>query len=248
MEHQSFDPLQQVELTAKQVAKSTGEAVERLSHRESHVHSVRESKSLTPLQRAQQTAKEVAQSTGEAVEQLGSRLACSSDVLGRGGAELGTILPGSSMAGGRYGTPKRHMAPDYGKLQLEHRSSPLSPLQKAEFTAQRVAESTGESLHKLTSQSDRAGGKHSISPHEENGYSHYHEATTTRSSTTGSRLSSGPSPSNIHQGSVSANQLRASVGDQVSPFDKVKHTAEVVANSTGVAVQKLSSSLSENIV
>ena len=186
-----------------------------------------ESRSLTPLQRAQFTAKEVARSTGEAVEQLGSRL-------------VGTeVNPTDSAGRYHYGAPKRNIAPDSRKLQFKHEST-ISPLQRAEFTAQRVAESTGESLQKLNSESKC--WKHSVHHYEQNGCSNKGEDTaysTTRSSGCGLKCIQ------VDSVTYTANELDAADSDGVDSFEKVKQTAEVVAKSTGVAVQKLSSSLSE---
>lgn len=180
-------------------------------------------------------AKEVARSTGEAVEQLGSRLV---------GTELNhTSLETLPDSAGRYhyGAPKRNIAPDSRKLQFKHESTIIiSPLQRAEFTAQRVAESTGESLQKLNSESKC--WKHSVHHYEQNGCSNKGEDTaysTTRSSGCGLKCIQ------VDSVTYTANELDAADSDGVDSFEKVKQTAEVVAKSTGVAVQKLSSSLSE---
>ena len=269
-----------MQLTARQVAQSTGEAVEQLSFKGNNLHHDdcrgRESESLTPLQRAQQTAKEVAESTGEAVERLGSKI---------NGMERNYSSPSKSGATTRhqYATPKRNVAPDARKLEpTEHN---LSPLQRTKLTAKRVAKSTGKSLQKLTYSTEHAN--RSMPQQKQNGHQscywqregvssvsmesggrssrQKHTLLTNGSHTCNADVGSSTADSESElsdsecSGSVSSETSRLAApghsesmdfdhkNDGVSSFEKVKRTAEIVSKSTGVAVQKLSTSLSESV-
>ena len=259
--------------------RSTGEAVERLTSQgerltQNHLAREAQGESLTPLQRAQQTAKEVAQSTGEAVERLGSELK-KVEQNHLTGAEMKL----HSTSRYRDTTPKRQVAPDTHKLEpVDQNSSSISPLQRAELTAQRVAKSTGKALEKLAT-SEHSGLEpkpttHSVPLHKQNGYLHDSE-TTTKENDIELKHKHTP-PTNIHSAELDSTNtesesdlsdseysttsetrlttpahcnpagLEYPESDGLSSLEKVKRTAEVVADSTGVAVQKLSTSLSES--
>lgn len=267
--------------TAKRVAQSTGEAAERLSSKLSlnhdrpfRNHGVKfESESLTPLQRAQLTAKQVAQSTGEAVERLGSKL----DDVKRSQPEM-------KLQSRRHqdSTPKRHIVPDphrHEPVHVQQTDISISPLQKVEITAQRVAKSTSKSLEKLNISQD-ATYTDFKPPHKQNEYLQGSKALPT-SGTKENNHSRLPLTNCIHIHSsglvsnVPNNKLETELseseysgkslsieskcghcnpenveyqeGNSISSFEKVKHTAKMVAESTGEAVQKLSSSLSDDI-
>ena len=283
--YQSLTPLQHVQLTAKQVAHSTGEAVEKLSSQGTpHAKHSDRSVSLTPLQHAQQlTAKEVTKMTGdlEVAERLGPQL---------NGVDQTHPLSSVRSGAARYqhSTPKRHVAPDSHKLEAVEHSSSLSPLQRTKLTAKKVAKSTSKSLQKLSSSEyvpysvplgfEQTNGRshHSqskvstLSAEKESGrigrsdrQKHVLALTNGRSHVDDEDLSSKVSESDISDSNSSASvssetRMLAQIADSaqqdhdhlsdgVSSFEKVKRTAEMVADSTGVAVQKLSSSLSESI-
>ena len=246
-EPQSLTPLEHVQQTAKRVAQSTGEAVERLQSKRTlpkppgHLanHDDLEDETLTPLQRAQLTAERVARSTGEAVERLqGSKLDQSPHQAVTGEQPK---LPGSknnAMRSHHHTTPKRHVAPDTRKLEnmrdVEHKSS-LSPLERAEIAAKRVALSTGKSLEKLSKSQTESGLQHSPPLFEST-------ESGSDTSTSGSECSrSTKSETRL----ASADRLAGL--DHLSSLERVRRTAEMVADSTGAAVQKLSSSLSDSI-
>ena len=244
----NLTPLQHMQQTAKQVAQSTGEAVDRLtskaaqSKQDQLANHGDEGESLTPLQRAQLTAKKVARSTGEAVERLGSKIDQNHQAPGEG-----IKLPSKSSATRSYHhtTPKRQVAPDTRKLEnVEHNSS-LSPLQRAELTAQRVARSTGKSLEKL-SKSEHVLHQfpHSVPLHEQNGE---RESTNESTAESESDRSDSECPTTSETRLATPVQGDPVDNDHLSSLEKVKRTAEMVADSTGVAVQKLSNSLSDSI-
>ena len=192
-----------------------------------------EDETLTPLQRAQLTARKVARSTGEAVERLRSKL--DQNHQAGEGPKLGNTS--NAMRSYHHTTPKRQVAPDTRKLEhmhVEHVTG-LSPLERAELTAQRVAKSTGKSLEKLSKSDSRL--QHSAPLQEQN------ESTTESESDR-----SGSECSTTSETRLATPDHGDSVDhDCLSSLEKVKHTAEMVADSTGVAVQKLSSSLSDSI-
>ena len=189
-----------------------------------------EDETLTPLQRAQLTARKVARSTGEAVERLGSKL--DQNHQAGEGPKLGS--KSNAMRSYNHTTPKRQVAPDTHKLEhmhVEHEMG-LSPLERAELTAQRVAKSTGKSLERLSKSDSRL--QHSAPQQEQN------ESTAeSESDRSDSECSTTSEATPDHGDSVDH--------DRLSSLERVKRTAEMVADSTGVAVQKLSSSLSDSI-
>ena len=248
---QSLTPLEYVHQTAKRVAQSTGEAVERLQSKaalpkQGHLalnHDNDEDETLTPLQRAQLTAKRVARSTGEAVERLqGSRIDQNPWQQASEGPKLGS--KSNAMRSHHHTTPRRQVAPDTRKLEhhgthLEHETG-LSPLERAELTAQRVAKSTGKSLQKLSkSGSQSESGQHHSVPLYEN--------TTDSESGASGTSSECSTASETKLASLDPHDDSVANLDHLSSLERVKRTAEMVADSTGVAVQKLSSSLSDSI-
>lgn len=274
-ELQNLTPLQNMLLTAKRVAQSTGEAAERLNHdRPLRNHGVKfGNECLTPLQRAQLTAKQVAQSTGQAVERLGSKLEG-----GRwsqpSGAEM-KLQSKSNDCRHQHSTPKWHIVLDPHKHEpVEQTDISISPLQRVEITAQRVAKSTSKSLDKLNICEDATN---STPPHKRNGYLH-ESKDLLASGAKKSRHINLPLTNSIHiySSSLASNALntqsehsasdysgRSSSSESKyaclghgnpenqegisSKFEKVQHTARMVAESTGEAVQKLSNSLSDDI-
>jgi hypothetical protein len=200
-----------------------------------------EDETLTPLQRAQLTAKRVARSTGEAVERLqGSKLDKNPHQAGGEQPKL-PESKNNAIRSHHHTTPKRRVAPDTRKLEhvrdtVEHTESGLSPLERAELTAQRVAVSTGKSLERLSKSQTESGLQRSLP---------LHESTTESGSDTGG---SGISRStNSETRLASSDRVPLADLDHLSSLERVKRTAEMVADSTWVAVQKLSSSLSDSI-
>ena len=264
---QDITPLQNMLLTAKHVAQSTGEAAERLSSKISlnHDRPLRNhgvefgSECLTPLQRAQLIAKQVAQSTGQAVERLGSKLEG-----GMRSQPSGAEIKLQNDSRHQHSTPERHTVPDPYKLEsVEQTDVSISPLQRVEITAQRVAKSTSKSLDKLNICEDTTN---SMRPHKHNEYLHESKDLLT----SGARHINSSLTNNIHihTSGLASNALNTksesehSASDYsgaylghgnpenqegISSFEKVQHTAKMVAESTGEAVQKLSNSLSDGL-
>lgn len=203
-------------------------------------HDDLEDETLTPLQCAQLTAERVARSTGEAAERLqGSKLDPSPH---QAATRERPKLPGSknnAMRSHHHTTPKRHVAPDTRKLEnmrdVEHKSG-LSPLERAEITAKRVALSTGKSLERLSKSQTESGLQHSPP---------LFESTTESGSDTSTSGSECSRSTNSETRLASADHLADL--DHLSSLERVRRTAEMVADSTGAAVQKLSSSLSDSI-
>ena len=222
------------------MAQSTGEAVERLQSKTALpkqgnlANHDDEDGMLTPLQRAQLTAKKVARSTGEAVERLGSKLDQNPHQAGEG-PKLGS--KSNAMRSYHHTTPKRQVAPDTRKLEhmnMEHDTG-LTPLERAELTAKKVAKSTGKSLERLSKSDNRL--QHSVPLQEQN------ESTAESES-----AQSGSECSTTSETRLATPDHGDSVDhDHLSLLERVKRTAEMVADSTGVAVQKLSNSLSDSI-
>ncbi len=206
-----------------------------LPNRDDHL----ENETLTPLQRAQLTAKRVAHSTGEAVARLqGSKLDKNPHQAGGEQPKL-SESKNNAIRSHHHTTPKRRVAPDTRKLEhmrdvVDHAESDLSPLERAELTAQRVAVSTGKSLERLSKSQTESGLQHSLPLHE--------STTESGSDTSGSGCSRS---TNSETGLALAD--RVADLDHLSSLERVKRTAEMVADSTGMAVQKLSSSLSDSI-
>ncbi len=198
---------------------------------------------LSPLARAELTAIQVAQSTGEAVQ----RLAKDTSLL------------------------KHTPANPHSTAEQTVDSSQLSALEMAQNTAERVARSTGEALRTLTHDfAARTQGSSRFPNHVRNGDL---EASSEPSLLTGGGYSAlparltdrfeqrsslqGMNGLGVTEGKTSTPQQEGRVGLQsfhrslgslsfeegLSPLDKVIHTAEKVAGSTGVAVVKLSDSL-----
>ena len=228
------------------MAQFTGEAVERLQsqvalpkpagHLENRGN---EGDALTPLQRAQLTAKRVAHSTGEAVERLqGSKLKLDQNPhQAREGPGKRESKGGNAIRSHHHHhtTPRRLVAPDTRKLehvQVEHDIGIMSPLERAERTAQRVARSTGKSLERLSKSESRL--QHSVPLRE--------TTTESESDTSGSECST---TSETRLASLDHGDMADL--DRLTSLERVKRTAEIVADSTGVAVQKQSSSLSDSI-
>ena len=244
-ESQSLTPLEHVQQTAKRVAQSTGEAVERLQSKRTlpklpgHLtnYDDLEDEALTPLQRAQLTAERVARSTGEAVERLqGSKLDQNPHQAATGEWPKLQGSKNNAMRSHHHTTPKRHVAPDTRKLEHvrdeEHKLG-LSPLERAELTAKRVAASTGKSLERLSKLQTESGLQHSLPL--------YKSTTESGSDTSGSECSRS---TNSETRLASADHF---ADNHLSSLERVRRTAEMVADSTGVAVQKLSSSLTDSI-
>ena len=187
-----------------------------------------ENESLTPLQHAQLVAKKVACSTGEAVGRLRSRLDQNNLETGEG-PKLGK-KSSATVRSHHHTTPKRSVALDTHKLDHVDHDEDLSPLERAELTAQRVAKSTGKSLEKL-SKSEHAL-QHSI-PLCKQKESIVAEIESERSDSECSTTSE-TEPDSLDL-------------DHLSSLERVKHTAEIVADSTSMAVQRLTSSLSDSI-
>lgn len=213
---------------------------------------------LTPLELAHITAERVAHSTGEAVKKLamhGPRLRHSE----------GHFLP-QAQAGNNENTSSKNT-----KTSTAHQPvSPnmgLSPIQLAHKTAEQVAESTGQAVKKLaTSQhihynvtphslvrnQGTTNGHRSSNTHHRN---HQNETDSDSSvSDTDYSTTDATSPSHsIQQHSSPAHYTLVHTSADVhyrdgsSPIERVTHTAEIVADSTSIAVEKLSKSLVENL-
>ena len=277
-ESQNLTPLQHVQQTAKHVAQSTGEAVKTLSSKGSQDHPLRKhevklkTECFTPMQHAQLTTKEIAHSTGEAVEKPGSKL--EDDLWGQTvGAEM-KLQSKSNATRHQYSTPKRHVAPDSRKLGSSERTSDslnITPLQRAELTAQRVAKSTGNSLEKLSA------SENAVPLHKQNGWLNHESIDLPASGAEKSRYKHSNVPltpgidnvsntvsseselgnSEYSGKSTSSESERVTLDhcnpadidyqERFSSFEKVKRTAEMVAESTGEAVQKLSTSFDYSI-
>ena len=194
-----------------------------------------EGDALTPLQRAQLTAKRVAHSTGEAIERLQGSKPDQHPHQTREGPKRDS-KSGNAMRSyhHHHTTPRRQIAPDTRKLehvQVEHDVG-ISPLERAELTAQRVARSTGKSLERLSKSESRLQHSVGLSLHE----------STTESDTSGSECST---TSETRLASLDHGDMADL--DRLTSLERVKRTAEIVADSTDEAVQKLSSSLSDSI-
>ena len=195
-------------------------ALPKQDHLASHAD---EDESLTPVQCAQLTAK-----TGEAVKRLGSKLDQNNHA--GGGPKQGS--KSSTTRSHHHTTPKRQVAPDTHKLELVEHDAGLSPLERAELTAQRVAKSTGKSLEKLNKSEHTLQRSVPLCEQNESSAELESERSSSECSTTSETKLAMPDSLDL---------------DHLSSLERVKHTAEMVADSTGVAVQKLSSSLSNSI-
>ena len=195
---------------------------------------------LSPLEL---TAKQVAQSTGEAVQRL---------------ANDASLL-------------KHTAANPHSTAEQTIDSSQLSALEIAQNTAERVARSTGEALRTLTHDfAARTLGSSRFPNHIRNGdletssepslltgggYSVLPARLTDRfeqrsslRGLNGLGVTEGRTSTPQQEGRVGLQSFHRSLGnlsfeDGLSPLDKVTHTAEKVAGSTGVALIKLSDSL-----
>ena len=223
-----LSPLAKAELTASHVAQSTGKAVERLAKdrkQETHTSSSIDTAGLSPLAKAELTASHVAQSTGKAVERL---------------ATDASILKQSPLT---HTTPSPSEQPPLSDtLQSTH----LTPLERAQHTAEKVAESTSHAVRKLTQDFATRSLKETRFPdHIRN---EDLETSSEPSLLTGGGHSTEHHISPRLDHSSGHTSYHQSLGDLthpdgLSPLEKVTHTAERVAGSTGVAVVKLSGSL-----